>query len=337
MVKASLAVILETLRAADSFWIMSHANPDGDAIGSMLAMEALLRNLGKSRVTCVSDEPVPKRYEWLKGAERIAKSEHVQGEVDCAVILDVCRHDRLGASKALLERASKIVVIDHHLDEWPQGDLVFIDPTYGAVGEIVADLFAVAGVRVTVEMAEAAYVAVVTDTGGFRYANTTPRCHRIAADLIEAGVDVAEISTQVFDGISAPKFELLRRTLGRMQVEMGGRLAYTMMTLKDIEQTGASADDSDGLVNYARDIDGVQAGMLFREAKPDVTKVSMRSRPSINSAQFLAQFGGGGHAGAAGATLEMPLVNATRKVVEAARSLFASPETMDGDDSESER
>lgn len=337
MVKASLAAILEALRAADSFWLMSHANPDGDAIGSMLAVEALLQALGKSRATCISDEPVPRRYAWLRGAERIVKSDQVHGEVDCAVILDVCRHDRLGASKALLARASKVIVIDHHLDEWPQGDLVFIDPTYGAVGEIIADLFAVAEVPVTPEMAEAAYVAIVTDTGGFRYANTTPRCHRIAAGLIEAGVDVAEVSTQVFDGISAPKFELLRRTLGRMQVEMGGRLAYTMMTLKDVEQTGASADDSDGLVNYTRDIDGVQAGMLFREAKPSVTKVSMRSRPPINSAEFLARFGGGGHAGAAGATLDMPLVIATRRVVEAARALFSSPGTMDGEERESQR
>lgn len=322
MPASSLAGLVAVLREADSFVLTSHANPDGDSIGSILAMRHLLHAMGKTRIACVIDGPVPRLYEWLPGAETISAHSGLPGPVDLAIILDVSRRARLGLSLEAVTAASQVLVIDHHLDDAPDGDVFYVDPMACAIGEIIVELYTEAGISLTREAAECAYVSMATDTGGFRFANTTPKSHLIAAKLIEAGIDVSDISSRVFDVMSQAKFELLRRVLHRVRLDIGGRLAYAVLTQQDMTEAAARSEDADGLVNYLRNIEGVEVGILFREVDGVSTKVSIRSRDGFNCANFLAHFGGGGHARAAGATMGCPAERACTSVIDRIRRSF---------------
>jgi bifunctional oligoribonuclease and PAP phosphatase NrnA len=318
MPKATLAQILAALRSAESFLITSHENPDGDAVGSMLCAYHLLRVLGKKSIICVNDDPVPRIYSWLPSAGLIVQSASLSSrmQVPVVIVVDAASKARIGRVAELVEPGAQWIMIDHHLDEHYSGDLAFVDPAYSAAGEILVELFDEAGLEMSREAATCAYVSIATDTGGFRYANTTPRSHRIAARLLEAGINAAAISSKVFDVMSGPKFEMLKRVVERTQRIVGGRIAYSTITSRDAEETAARGEDFDGLINLPRNIEGVEVGILFREAGPATTKVSMRSRDTFNCAAFLEQLGGGGHAGAAGATIEAPLAETRCMVLE---------------------
>lgn len=322
MRNSRLASIIEALRSAESFIITSHSNPDGDSIGSILSIYHLLRAMGKTRILCLSDGPVPRVYQWLPGASVISSDWGDIDAPDVAVVVDVARTDRCGASTNAVRSAKKIIILDHHLENDPDGDITYIDSAASAIGEIVIELFRQADVPLTHEAAECAYVSIATDTGGFRFANTTARSHRVAAELLEKGIDVAEVSSKVFDVMSQAKFELLRRVLHRVKRDIGGRLAYAVLTQQDMNEATAQNEDADGLVNYLRNIEGVEVGILFREVDGNSTKVSIRSRDGFNCAKFLTQFGGGGHARAAGATLGFPVERACLSILQCLRSSF---------------
>ena len=316
MIVSDLAAILDVLRNANSFVITTHTNPDGDAIGSVLTMRHLLRALGKERITCLNDDPVPRIYQWLPGAESFQRSCEVTAPLDVEVVIlvDAGRLDRVGLAAKAFPATAKCIVLDHHIEDHPDGDLAYIDRTASAVGEIVVALFEMAGVAMSQEAAQCAYVSIATDTGGFRFKNTMPRTHRIAAELLETGIDVATISLRIFDMSSPQKVLLLRRVLERLTLLAEGRLAYSYVTSADMTETGARIDDLDGIVNYTRNIEGVEVGFLFREI-PGATKVSARSNNVFNCARFFTAFGGGGHALAAGATVDLPLDEARREVL----------------------
>lgn len=318
MLKLDLAGVIEELQNAHSFLITSHVSPDGDAVGSMLSLVALLKALGKERISCALADPVPEVYRDLRGAKRIL---HVPGaekpSFEVAVIIDTHSRERIGAVAEWIVPETRIVVIDHHLVEALEATVGFIDPSYAAAGEIVADLFDTAGLALDAQTAECIYVAQITDTGAYRYSNTNVRSHRIAAKLVETGLDVASISREVLDVISVPKFRLLQRTLDRMEFRADSKIAYSYVGAADLKAVEATKDDLNGLVNYAGNIEGVLVGALFNAVSETTTKVSLRSRHEFNSAAFLGQFGGGGHAAAAGVTLELPLASAMETLLPA--------------------
>jgi len=314
--------VVEELRRAEKILITTHVSPDGDAIGSMLAACHLLTALGKTDVTCACDDPVPPLFRWLPGADAVRSPDGLAGPYELAVILDVSRRDRIGRVSDHIGAGTRVMVVDHHLDDSPCGDLNFIDSSYGAIGEIVTELFEISGAPLSREAAQCAYVAVATDTGSFRFSSTNARSHRVAARLLETGIDVAEISSRIFDAMSLAKFRLMSRVLARVQFTCGGRVAFSEVTAREMQELSASGEDLDGLVNFARNIDGVEVAMLFKETGPSTTKVSLRSRRTFNSALFLQRFGGGGHAGAAGATIALPLAEARTRVLEEAGCLL---------------
>lgn len=324
MSRNDLAGIVGELRAARSALITSHANPDGDAVGAMLVLYHALRAVGKEPIVCVNDDPVPRIYQWLPGADAIRLSSALTSPpaVDVCVIVDAARKTRIGKAVEWIAPNATLIVIDHHLEERPDGDLVFLDATYSAVGEMLVELFDAAGAPLQGEAALCAYVSIITDTGGFRYANTTPRTHRITASLLERGIDVAAVSSRVFDVMPIPKYEMLRRVLDRIKREANGRVAYATISAADMQAAGARSEDTDGIVNFPRNLEGVELGILFREIDPETTKVSMRSRNTFNCARFLEQYGGGGHAAAAGATLKLPLDEACRVVLAGVRAVL---------------
>ena len=312
---AELSQILAELRAGSAFLVTSHSSPDGDAIGSMLAMYHFLRALGKAPVVCANEGPVPRIYQWLPAAECILGPDAPLPSCDTAVVVDVAQRDRLGRIAERIGPRSKLVVIDHHVEENPCGDANFVDAGYAAVGEILVELFINAGIPMSPEAATCAYVAQATDTGGFRFANTNARSHRLAAHLLETGIDVSDINRRVFDEMSHAKVKLLGRLLERRRFAHEGRVAYSELTQQDMADAQAREEDSDNLINFLRNINGVEVALLFREVDSGKTKVSCRSRNKFNAALFLQRFGGGGHRAAAGATVAMSLPQACSVVL----------------------
>ncbi|MDK1021886.1 MAG: 30S ribosome-binding factor RbfA [Candidatus Hydrogenedentes bacterium] len=309
--------VVEECRGADSFLVTTHSNPDGDAIGSLLAMRHFLNALAKEDVTCACHDPAPRIYDWLPGATEIVNADNLRATYDLVVVLDVAQLDRIGSVALRLSPEQRILVLDHHREENPCGTVNFIDHTYASASEIVTELFDASGLPISREAAECAYVGLTTDTGSFKYANTDARAHRCAARLLETGIDVSDISSRVFDVMSLPKRDLLRRVLERLQVSDCARYAWSYLTGQDMIEAGAMSEDVDGLVNFVRNLEGVEVGMLFRELERNRLKVSMRSRGRLNAADVLRPLGGGGHAGAAGATLHLPMEEGRARVLQA--------------------
>ncbi len=308
---------VDRLREANSFLLTTHEHPDGDAIGTMLGLRGLLLAMGKRDIVCVSHDGVPRLYDWLPGRDAVKKPAEVSGRWDLAVIVDVAQIERIGDAAKLLASCGKVLVLDHHLETSPCGDYNFIVATYSAAAEIIIDLHEAAGVAMTKDTATCLYVGLTTDTGGFRFANTNSGSHRRAAALLETGINVSDISTRAFDVLPKQKLGLLRCALDHMEVSASRAFAHTWISSEDMKATGASGEDAEGLVNYARNIEGVKVGFMARELDNGKVKISMRSRDGFNSAVLLKKLGGGGHAGAAGVTLEMSLEEARATVVAA--------------------
>lgn len=319
--------VLAACREADSFLIASHTSPDGDAIGSMLAMRHFLAALGKTDVTCASHDPVPRMYDWIPGAIEIVEPNVLRESYDLVIVLDVAQRDRLGSVANHLHPEQRIVVLDHHPENDPCGEINFVDPTYAAAAEIVIDLFDLAGIELTRHAAIAAYVGLTTDTGSFRFGNTDARAHRHAARLIDAGVDVSEVAARVFDVMSLPKYDLLKRVLDRIERSSCERYAWSYLTDQDLDQADADQEDVEGLVNFVRNLEGIEVGMLFREYKPQKVKVSMRARRGIHAGEILKPLGGGGHAGAAGAVIHASLQEAMRQVLDQVAATLGEPQS----------
>ncbi|MBX3180138.1 MAG: 30S ribosome-binding factor RbfA [Candidatus Hydrogenedentes bacterium] len=322
MIHVDLPGVVDALKSANSFLITSHVSPDGDAVGSVLALKFLLEALGKTEIVCALTDPVPAIYSEIPGAGAIRTPDAEIPNFDVAVIVDVARLNRVGSIADWIGENQQILVIDHHLEEHPDGNLGYIDATYAATGEIMVDLFDAAGVELTPDAAYCAYVAQITDTGGYRYANTNARSHRIAARLHEVKIDHAAICSDVFDMFSRPKIHLMKTVLDRMELSCGGQVATSYVTQEDIEEVGGKKEDLNGLVNYLRNIDGVVVGILLTGVEPRLTKASVRSGHHFNAATFLKPFGGGGHAGAAGVTLELPVDEARERLLDRLRELL---------------
>lgn len=317
MIKISLAETIEELSKANSFLITSHVNPDGDSIGSVLGLAHLLKAMGKKNIHLVMADPVPKLYKSLPGAAAIKRysEDDDAPEYELAVMLDCNTRERIGTVDDWIPDAQRVLIIDHHLGDQPEGDIGFIDTTYAAVGEIIVELFTAAALPMDPKAAHCAYVAQVTDTGGYRYANTSARSMRIGAQLLETGIDTAKICSDVFDTMTPIKFQMLQLALGRMAFSPGGKVAHTYATQADMDPHGAKREDLEGLVNYARKVDGVEAGIFFTGTSATETKVSLRSGEALNAASFLAEWGGGGHAAAAGASIARPIEQVMPEIV----------------------
>jgi len=327
MTTINLERAVDLCREADSFLVASHAGPDGDSIGSTIAMGFFLRALGKTDVICASSDPVPRIYDWMPGAVEIYQPDAIDPDwqVDLMIVLDVAQADRLGGLARWVTEEQRVLVLDHHQENAPCGTWNFIDTEYAATSEIVVDLYAAAGLPLDRDAATAAYVGLTTDTGSFRYGNTNEQAHRHAAELVGLGVDVSGIANRVFDVISMPKLELMRRVLARVERSACERYAWSYLTARDLSEADADSEDVEGLVNFLRNLEGIEIGVLFRELEKGKVKVSMRAARPFNAGQILKPLGGGGHPGAAGAKLHEPLDQAMDAVLSAIDAALGEP------------
>ena len=313
--------VLRALSDAGSALLCAHIGPDGDTIGSVLALGAALEALGK-RVQLTCADPVPELYAFMPGSEKIVMPDALAGEVfDLAVAVDVSDSARLGGARVLFDAASVRAVIDHHATNDGFGDINWVAPQAAATGMLVLACVKALGVPLTLEIAEHLYVAVSTDTGNFRFANTDAAVLRSAAVLAEAGARPDRLTALLFYTRSLASVALRGRALSTLRLFAGGRAAVMALTAQDFAQTGATDSMTEGIVNYAIEIIGVEVAILARERDGEV-KCSLRAKEPFDVAVLAQQFGGGGHALAAGCSLSLPIQDALPSLEQAVEELL---------------
>jgi len=294
-----LSQVVELIEKKDRFAITSHVRPDGDSLGSSLGLFWLLKALNKD-VEVIMRDSAPHSYQRLPGANTIRVTPAIDRPYDAVFVIECSDIDRPG-----IDLGSQVVVnIDHHSTTELFGTINWIDSTASAVGEMIYNLCKATGVRVTKEIAECVYTALLTDTGSFHYSNTTERTFKIASELVRTGVKPAKTAEAIFGSYQWPKIELLSHVLATAKRDETGHVAWMWQTIAMQEQTKASEEDADGFVNYPLAVGEVEATALFKETSPGVYRTSLRSKGDVNVAKIAEQFGGGGHRNAAGCTLK---------------------------------
>jgi phosphoesterase RecJ-like protein len=334
--RSDLESVADTIRSNDRFLVATHENPDGDALGSMLAMTLALRDLGKDAVMFLTgDRPLPGEYRFLPLAELNRRLPDDAGDrvllaVDCA------NERRLGPDPASVRAAPLVIDIDHHHDNTRFGAVNLVVPDASSTAEIVRDILSALEVELTPAIAEALYVALVTDTGRFQYSNTTPKSLRLAAELVEAGADVHGIFRHVYETVQFAKLKLLARALDRAQLFEGGRLVVSYLLRDDFSEVGAEEPYSEGIIDYLRAVEGAEMVALIREPPADEgppRRVSLRSsHDEVDVSAIAREAGGGGHRQAAGfsSDLEMgDLIAFLQRAFQAIESRAGRPSAPD--------
>ena len=303
-----LDAVVDAIRSHDRFLITTHENPDGDALGSILAMRLALEQLGKDGFLYLSGIiPLPTEYAFMDLSELSRELPEDAGE-RVVLALDCANVRRLGPDPALTENAPLVVDIDHHHDNSRFGHVNLIVPEASSTGEILYDLFVELDITITPDIAEALYIALVTDTGRFQYTNTTPKALRIAAELVEAGANVHQVFQDVYENVAFAKLKLLARALAKARVYEGGRLIVADLERSDFAAAGAEEPFAEGIIDYLRAVEGAEIVALIREPPTQngpTRRVSLRTRGTgLDVSAIARKSGGGGHPQAAGFSSE---------------------------------
>ena len=306
-----LSQVVELVESKRRFAITSHVRPDGDSLGSSLGLYWLLRALDKD-VEVIMRDPVPHAYQLLPGAKEVRetpivdRSYHAVFVIECS---DISRPGLIGLEKQF------VVNIDHHSTTALFGTINWIDSTASAVGEMIYNLCKATGVRVTKEIAECVYTALITDTGSFHYSNTTERTFKVASELVRTGVKPAKTAEAVFASYPWSRIRLMGEVLSSAKRDSSGRVASLQLSLEMQNRSGASDEDADGFVNYPLTVGEVEAVALLKECAPGIYRTSLRSKGDVNVARVAEKFGGGGHRNAAGCTLKGNWEEAEKEIV----------------------
>jgi phosphoesterase RecJ-like protein len=321
---ATVEQIGEVLRSHQSFILLSHVRPDGDAIGSQLALGFSLMAMGKT-VRMINEDGLPENLAFLPGSDRIESPPAEVLDVEVAIALDTATKPRLGDAALHAASGAKLWInIDHHVSNPKYGDLNFIDSTSPATGQILYDLITGLDMPLPDETRDAIYVAVSTDTGSFQYPSTTARTYERAADLTRRGVNVGEINSKTYDDHPYRRLELMRALLNTLERSGDGVLAHWELRDQTRIDLALRPEDSEGLIDVIRAIRGVQLAVFFEELEGGKIRVSMRSKDRrLDVCKIALEFGGGGHALAAGIRMAGPLDEAKQKVLGAIRRRIA--------------
>ncbi|HZS29926.1 MAG TPA: bifunctional oligoribonuclease/PAP phosphatase NrnA [Gaiellaceae bacterium] len=314
---SDLKAIADALRKHDRFLVVTHENPDGDALGSLLAATLALRSLGKDAVMYLAgDTPLPREYAFMP-LDGLVREPPADAEERVLVAVDCAKEERIG-DDAAAPRAPLVLNVDHHHDNTRFGDLNLIVSDASSTGEVLRDIFGELGLELTPELAEPLYIALVTDTGRFQYANTTPKALRLAAELVDAGADIHAVFQQVYESVEFAKLKLLARVLDRAEVLEGGRIVVSHLLRTDFAEVGASEPYSEGLIDYLRAVEGAELAVFIREqlsSDAPAHKGSLRSSiDELDVSAIARTFGGGGHRQAAGFSTDLPLAEIVAQI-----------------------
>ena len=314
--RSKLDQIGRVLRENERFAVLSHVRPDGDALGSQLALALSLQQLGK-KVRVWNEDGMLEKYSFLPRGDLLTKPPHTAEDVDVAIALDTAIQNRLGTAFTAVLSAKIWINIDHHLSNPGYGDLVHVDPTAPATGQIIFDLIKSQDFPFDREIAENLYAAISTDTGSFQYPKTSARTFEVATELVCTGIDVGQLSQQLYENYPRRRVELLRELLRTMRFERDGRVASFSLGLQTAAELQVLPEDNEGLIDHLRAIRGVIVAVFFEELADGKVRVSMRSKSdAVDVCAICQKFGGGGHTLAAGARVRGTLAEVERNVLE---------------------
>jgi len=305
--------IKRAFETAESALIVSHLDPDGDSIGSMLALGRILSNLGLE-ADYYSEDGVPKVYRFLPWADRVCNRVAPDKSYDLVITVDASDIKRLGNKIVLSEVGKLIINIDHHPDNTNFGSINCVHLT-SSTAELIYKLAKYFELKIDTEMAKCLYVALITDTGNFRYENTSKETFLMAAELIEAGISTHEISTKIYDTRTVPMIKLFAAAMGTLETSENQKAAWVTVTQEMLQKYACRSEQLVGLVDHIRSIAGVEVAMLFREEKDGVVKVNFRSKDKVNVSEIAQKFNGGGHVKASGAVFHERIEAVKAKVI----------------------
>jgi bifunctional oligoribonuclease and PAP phosphatase NrnA len=327
---SDLQAIVSVLKGRGTVAILSHIRPEGDTLGSALACHLTLQNLGRE-VTTFNPDPVPKTLRALPGAAEVIQADRLPRPYDCYLVVDATDPKRVGGLLNGVPAGSLVINIDHHISNTLFGTYNWVDPEAAATGEMIYYLITEMGVPLSRDVATNLYVAILTDTGSFHFANTTPRALRVAAALIEAGVVPHEVAALLFDQREVEDLRLLGTLLTTMQLSPDGRVAWIEVTREVLGQDGAQGDALEDLINYPRSIKGVEVALLLKEESREAIRVSLRSNGTVDVAAVAGAFHGGGHKKAAGCTVVGSLPEVRERLFAEIRRRYGGIEDERGD------
>lgn len=305
--------ILEEINKAESIVILTHETPDGDAIGSTLAMKLALKQLGKNADVIIKE--FPRVFDFLPERKEVKQESDIE-RYDLAISLDCADLKRLVGNE-YFEKAKQTIVIDHHGSNKMYGDINFVNPVSPACCQILIGMFQYFDIEINKELGTCILTGIITDTGGFRYSGVTPETFEFTAELLQKGVNVSDIYKKVLDTKTKANFELMKKTTSRMEFLEDGKVTFTYLTNEDFKEANAGIGDHEGLVEIGRDIEGVEVSIFIRQKEDDenVYKLSMRSNDYVNVSDVCLMFGGGGHEKAAGAVVQGNIEQVKQKVI----------------------
>lgn len=313
-----LKEVCQAIKTHNSFLITAHCDPEGDSIGSQLALADILRQLGKRYVIVNPDLP-PERYRFLKGIKQIETPSKKSYKFDVALVLDCPIIERTGSVQKIIS-GKQIVNIDHHISNLNFGAINYVQPRASSAGEIIYELIQALGAKLNKDLAGYLYLAMLTDTGGFRYSNTTSKTMKIAGHLLEFGADPKDLYERMYESHSLASRKLLGLCLGTLKISEDGKLAWMHLTKAMFKKAGAASHDAENLINYARFIDGVKIAIFFSDAEcSGCTKASFRSNANLDVNKIASKFGGGGHMSASGCVIKGGIKSVEKKVLKEAR------------------
>lgn len=315
--------ILEALREQQSFCVVGHMRPDGDCIGSQLALALALKHQGK-QVRVWNQDAVPQKYKFLNPGGLFEKPKAGQ-QFDCVVATDCASFERLGSAGECVRERKVFVNIDHHVSNTRYGDINWVSPREPSTGELIFRLLKVARWPITKPIADLLFTAVSTDTGSFQYPNTRPGTFHTGAELVSRGADLAKICDEVYQSYPLSRARLLKHVYSTFRLTDDNRIAWFWLKKENFTRTGAESDDTEGLIDHIRAIEPVVVACVFEEVEPQMTRLSLRSKsPLVNVSEICQQFGGGGHPAAAGARIAGTPLAVQRKVIAALKRALAA-------------
>jgi phosphoesterase RecJ-like protein len=315
--------ILEQLQPAKTVGVVGHVRPDGDCIGSQLALAFALKNEGKT-VCCWNEERTPQKLAFLD-PEKVLQRPKPGYQFDCVVAIDSASLERLGKVEQYVQARRCLINIDHHVSNTRFGDLNWVSKRDASTGELVFRLLRTANWHITPPIADALFTAVSTDTGSFQYPSTRPSTFAVAGELVRRGADLARICHEVFQSQSLSRVRLLKHVYDSYRLICENQIAYFWLRPADYRRAGADPADTEGLIDHIRAIEPVVVACVFEELEPDLVRISLRSKSQrVNVNEIAARFGGGGHPAAAGARIRGRPLSVQRRVISALREALAA-------------
>lgn len=319
-IESQFDLAIDLIKNSKNIGIASHVSPDGDNIGSILALGNALEKINK-KIFILKTDDIPKDFLFLPGISKIIDYEDNM-EIDLFITLDTSDEDRLGKNRILLDKIENVVNIDHHISNTNFGDINIVNSNAAATGELVYELIKKIGIIIDKDIASCIYTSISSDTGSFMYDNTTSETHEIAAELIKTGIDKSNININLYQSRSIEKTKLFIKILETLKFHYDNQVGIIKVTQEMLNNSNAKMEDTEGIISFIREISSIEVAILLKEIEEEEIKVSMRSKRYADVAEICANFNGGGHIRAAGCTINEPIATAEHLVLEQMKKVF---------------